>query len=714
MATITSYLQNNIILLEWAWYDSTAQNLAFASSTLYRYSQIGNLPTYYTEVIGTGLTDSGLPGDGFFTGGTITSIRYYSNNVLSYEITGLNIFAISYNNYNFDTYNFLHTAVLAGNDYIIGSNFNDTLNGGAGSDTLNGGAGDDTYVIDATDWIQADISGIDTVNVTFTTNGGNYSLAAGLEHLTLLGTAYQIGLYGNSLSNTITGNANNSTLAGFGGVDTLIGGDGNDYYIVDLAVAGAGANAVAFAEDFIIEVDTTAGGIDTLQLNGSHVLTNASTITLASGFEILNAANTGSTLLNLTGNAVDNTIFGNDAANIIIGGAGNDALEGGAGSDTLNGGAGDDVYYIDTTTDVIEADSSGNDTVYVSYATDFTSYTLAADLENIYLLGTANIHGYGNSLSNTIAGNPGNNHLDGYGGVDTLYGGSGNDSYNVDLTVTGAGANAVASLEDIIIEDNTLDGGIDSIRVYGNHALTNASTITLASGFENLNARNSYTTLLNLTGNAADNEIYGNDAANIIIGGLGVDTMNGGAGNDVYEVAEVGDTVNESVSAGTDSAWSTLANYTLTANVEILNLGGSGNFNARGNAGNNTLNGNGGNNVLVGGLGVDTMRGNLGADTFDFNALLESLAGTSRDIVADFSSAQGDKIDLSTIDANSTLTNDQAFATAILTSGAFTAEGQLRLVGNILSGNTDSDFATSEFEIQLTGVATLAAADFVL
>ena len=190
--------------------------------------------------------------------------------------------------------------------------------------------------------------------------------------------------------------------------------------------------------------------------------------------------------------------------------------------------------------------------------------------------------------------------------------------------------------------------------------------------------------------------------------------MNGGAGNDVYEVAEVGDTVNESVSAGTDSAWSTLANYTLTANVEILNLGGSGNFNARGNAGNNTLNGNGGNNVLVGGLGVDTMRGNLGADTFDFNALLESLAGTSRDIVADFSSAQGDKIDLSTIDANSTLTNDQAFATAILTSGAFTAEGQLRLVGNILSGNTDSDFATSEFEIQLTGVTTLTGADFIL
>ena len=108
------------------------------------------------------------------------------------------------------------------------------------------------------------------------------------------------------------------------------------------------------------------------------------------------------------------------------------------------------------------------------------------------------------------------------------------------------------------------------------------------------------------------------------------------------------------------------------------------------------------------------MRGNLGADTFDFNAILESLVGTSRDIIADFSSTQLDKIDLSTIDANSTLVNDQAFAAAILTSGAFTAAGQLRLVGDILSGNTDNNFATSEFEIQLTGVTTLSGADFIL
>ena len=133
-----------------------------------------------------------------------------------------------------------------------------------------------------------------------------------------------------------------------------------------------------------------------------------------------------------------------------------------------------------------------------------------------------------------------------------------------------------------------------------------------------------------------------------------------------------------------------------------------------GGAGNDSLFAGGGIDLLTGGLGKDNMTGGLDADTFDFNALLESVVGVNRDIIADFSALQLDKIDLSTIDANSTLADNQAFAADILTSGEFTAAGQLRLVGNILSGNTDSNFATSEFEIQLTGVATLAAADFVL
>ena len=118
--------------------------------------------------------------------------------------------------------------------------------------------------------------------------------------------------------------------------------------------------------------------------------------------------------------------------------------------------------------------------------------------------------------------------------------------------------------------------------------------------------------------------------------------------------------------------------------------------------------------LVQGGLGNDSLSGGLGQDVFDFNAVMESLLGASRDIITDFSHAQLDKIDLSTIDANSNLLDDQAFLSAVLISGAFTSAGQLRLVGSILSGNTDNDFNTSEFEIQLTGIDSLTSADFIL
>lgn len=73
-----------------------------------------------------------------------------------------------------------------------------------------------------------------------------------------------------------------------------------------------------------------------------------------------------------------------------------------------------------------------------------------------------------------------------------------------------------------------------------------------------------------------------------------------------------------------------------------------------------------------------------------------------------------DKIDLSTIDANtaSASAND-AFTAFIASVTAFSAAGQLRLNGNVLYGNTDTDIA-AEFAIQLTGISTLTTADFVL
>lgn len=102
-----------------------------------------------------------------------------------------------------------------------------------------------------------------------------------------------------------------------------------------------------------------------------------------------------------------------------------------------------------------------------------------------------------------------------------------------------------------------------------------------------------------------------------------------------------------------------------------------------GNSGNNILTGGNVADTLICGAGSDSMSGGLGADTFDFNAISESLVGVNRDVITDFSSAQGDKIDLSGIDANTTVANDQLFSSTIITSGAFTEAGQRRLVGKM-------------------------------
>jgi serralysin len=130
-----------------------------------------------------------------------------------------------------------------------------------------------------------------------------------------------------------------------------------------------------------------------------------------------------------------------------------------------------------------------------------------------------------------------------------------------------------------------------------------------------------------------------------------------------------------------------------------------------GSSGNDVLLGYNGNDRLVGGAGKDVLTGGSGNDTFDFNALTDLGLGTARDVITDFVRGQ-DKIDLSTIDARSDLTGNQAFSFVSSFSGA----GQVRYSSSgIISINMDAD-ATAEYQIQLTSSVptALAASDFVL
>ncbi|SMQ60375.1 type I secretion C-terminal target domain (VC_A0849 subclass) [Devosia lucknowensis] len=84
-------------------------------------------------------------------------------------------------------------------------------------------------------------------------------------------------------------------------------------------------------------------------------------------------------------------------------------------------------------------------------------------------------------------------------------------------------------------------------------------------------------------------------------------------------------------------------------------LGNGGNDVLLGDAGNDFLSGGSGDDILIGGLGSDTMHGGTGADTF----VIGSDSGTNgiKDIIADYSRAEGDVVDLSTL-LDGAITND--------------------------------------------------------
>jgi trimeric autotransporter adhesin len=284
-------------------------------------------------------------------------------------------------------------------------------------------------------------------------------------------------------------------------------------------------------------------------------------------------------------------LAGNDELNGFFG---EDTLDGGIGQDTMKGGRGNDTYRVDNASDLIIEDANQDiDTVIANF--NAFSYALGSNLENLILEGTIT-QGIGNTLKNTITGNQLDNLLDGGGGEDVMRGKDGNDTYIVD--------NSNDSIFEVAGE------GFDTVR--------SSASYKLSDNIENgeLNG-----TAVSLTGNRSANLLIGNNVANQIDGGTGVDTMRGGFGNDTYFVDTANDQVVELLRQGIDKVVSKASSYTISANVENLELSsnsGTGPIveTGVGNALNNEITGNNIGNVLDGGGGADTMIGGRGDDTY--------------------------------------------------------------------------------------------------
>ena len=251
------------------------------------------------------------------------------------------------------------------------------------------------------------------------------------------------------------------------------------------------------------------------------------------------------------------------------------------------------------------------------------------------------------------------------------------------------------------------------------------------------------------------NGLGGNDT---ITTHSGNDVVNGGNGNDIISTGSGDDTIRVDASGGYDTVLGGTGTDTIVATgrgvaiglaalsgIEVISAGGfsgievTGSNNAnvfdftdvtmtgisaiRGLGGNDVitattgadvLDGGAGDDRLIGGLGADTLIGRAGSDTFVFRSIDETGLGAHADHINDFRHAV-DHIDLSGIDANTTVAGDQAFV--FVGAAAFTALGQLRLGtdgGHIaIFGNVTGD-THADFEIILDAKSAPTAPDFVL
>jgi len=370
------------------------------------------------------------------------------------------------------------------------------------------------------------------------------------------------------------------------------------------------------------------------------------------------------------GTSGGNTLNGTAGNDFVLGLGGNDTLTGGAGNDTVDGGDGNDLLraVVGDGNDTYIG-GAGIDTYNMSATTADANVNLTAGTASSTQTGVDTLTGIEN-----VVGGTGANVITDAIGANSLWGNGGNDTFVLlgdnarDVINGGAG---IDTADYSAATDNLSVTSLNSGVVVGGTGLTPDTSDTL-------------TAIENFVAGAGNDSVTGSNVANSLSGGGGNDTLNGGAGNDTLN----GDTGDDMLVGGT---------------------------------GNDTLNGGAGNDTLLGGAGADTLTGGDGNDVFDYNAIAESgIGGAARDLIADFL-AGVDKIDFSTIDANTTIGNDQAF-TFIATEGAkITGAGQLVYhyegSGNtaitVIEGNINANLGT-DFQVALVGHQTLTATDFVL
>ena len=622
---------------------------------------------------------------------------------------------------------------LSNIEYIIGSAYNDTLTGDAGNNIINGLAGNDTInglagddLIDGGSGADAmnGGDGIDTVSYLDSTAPVNVNLAIttsqewGAAGDTIVNVENLIGsAFGDTLSaavagsiihggdgdDSINGNTGNDTLYGDAGDDTFYAGDGDDTIYGglgddtifsqggnNLIIGGAGADLFnGFSGVATATYADSAVGVNI------NLLTNVNTGGDAQGDLIYGVPN-------IIGSNFDDIIIGDTFSNSLYGGDGNDFLAGqGYGSNHMDGGAGIDTVSYEDSYSVVNVDLS------ITTSQDWgASGDTIVNVEN--LIGSA----YGDILAAAAAGSiihggGGDDTINGAAGNDVLHGGADNDTLygfdGDDIIYGNAGDDTLWGLAG----NNILIGGAGVDSLFGFTGIS-ATSYADSSAAVNINLA----TNVNSGGDAQGDLLYGitdiigtifNDSLtgdykdNTITGGAGADIIDGDDGFDFISYVTSNAAVNVNLAVTTAQSGGDAQGDTL---FNIENIIGSSH--------NDTLLGNSIANIISGGLGNDTMTGGDGADIFKYSSVSDSgTAAGLRDIITDFVKGT-DKIDLADFAGTFTFKGTGALG------GSVPGVNYAQVSGNTIIGIDADGNGTLDMQIELTGLHTLAASDFLL
>ena len=590
---------------------------------------------------------------------------------------------------------------------LTGNAADNVLTGGAGDDTLTGGIGDDT--LDGGD-------GVDTVFLpgaladyaivhnpdgsTTVTDLWNSFLSQGVDTLIDVEKLSIGGVIYSNPPNTQPPVATSGSTAG--AEDTLISGqvtasDPEGAVLNYAVIAGPAHGTLSFnpSGSFVYTPNANYNGADSFTFTAndgqfdSGVGAQSLTIAAVNDAAVITGQHAGA-VTEAADLSTVSTVSGTLAATDIDSSTSFSVFAQGAFGSVAITAAGAWIYTLDNTNPTVDGLSAGDaplpDTVTVQ-TSDGTLQAISITISG------ANDLRLGGGGADSLLGSSGVDTLNGAAGADTLAAGGG-----ADLLIGGAGP-------------DKLDGGAGSDTAsYANSASGVNVNLATGAGSGGDAQGDTLTGVENLAGTAFNDTLIGDAQDNILAGGDGKDVLDGGAGIDTASYEGVSSAIFANLATGKVKNITGEGKDNLT-NIENL-TGSAFSDQLTGDGGGNVLKGGGGADTLTGAGGADTVAGGAGADRYVFMTTADSPTG-AQDTILDFSHADGDRIDLSAIDAITGKVDNAFTLVAALTHVAGQLTAAFTVDHYLVQGDVNGD-GVADFAFNVYSSTALVSGDFIM